>query len=336
MKSFLQFLLETNNNNKIDVLQFTDKESKQLFSKLNTAIQNIKEKYAKCMAVVNLLDSNGGNLSEKILSYYLSTQPGIKAIRVGGEQALTDIQITIGKKTINMSLKTYNSSNDIDLGSSLSNVPTGSVAQIAKAINDNISNYNVVIFTGTSGKKRKAIQISSIKDKNIKNQIILRINAIIEKLCGTISQPEIFCYIEKIYAKKQLQSFRFNTFAFNRTKLEQLLNNGYISLTNGAYGILIKTQTDTYIDIVIAQAKNQLTISPKFLRNNDLIQTIIYDGHSESISLDVNASEKLQSSNIFQSLYNKSEQEIDDVYINSLLNIYNSLTATKSKIKTKK
>lgn len=328
MKSFLEYLIEDSDNT---VMKFTDKVSKSIFAKFNTAIQNIKEDYAKCMAVVSLIDSNGGNLSEKILAYYLSTQEGIKAERVGGAQELTDIKISIAGKTINMSLKTYDSSaRGIDLGSNLTKVPAGSVAQIAKELNKNISKYKVENFTGKSGKKRKAVHIAKIKDKSIKNAIDERINAIIEKLCGSTSQPEVFCYIEKIKSKNQLKSFRFNTFAFDRNKLLKLLNDGYISITDGAYGILIKPN-DAYVDIVLAQAKNQLTISSNFLHDVNIIKSITHAGHSESISLDIDSSKKLNKNDLFAPLYSKDEKTIDDAYIKSLVNMYNTLVKAKDK-----
>lgn len=326
MKSFREYLLESDNN----VLQFTATKSKQLFDKLNTAIDNIKEKYAKCMAVVSLLDSNGGNLSEKILAYYLSQEEGINAERVGGDQALTDIVVNIGNTKINISLKTYNSSNNIDLGTHLKLVAAGDVAKIAEKINNDIKKYKVETFKGKNGSEQKAILISSIKDSNIIDAINKRISAITDKLCGSESNPEVFCYIEKIYRNKQLRSFRFNTYAFDRKKITNLLNNGYISITPSAYGIMVKPKDHGYINIVIAQAKNQLTISPVFLKQPEFIKTIIHDGHIDTKTLQIDTNSKqINADKLLAPLYNKSSQDIDDAYIKSLESLYDNLIKPK-------
>lgn len=333
MKTFLQYLAESNkvqkNNAKLPIAE-------KAIAILEKAVDTIKDDYTKCMAVVDLFDKNGGTLSEKILTYWLKKCDGIKPTtkQIGDSQGLTDIEVDTNEGIIRISLKTTDETASIGLGQledKLKNVE----------VKNNVKDLTKI----KTDLKTDDLYLKDIKVSSVKSHIQNRISAIVDKLCGTEKEPEVFFWITKKYAKKTidgklvkiLKNFIFNIYVFDRATVTKFLEDKCkIHITKDAWGLNYKLKDGKEIRIVQSDSSNKaLNINPKFITTQEVLSQIKMK-RNKTIELTTYDEKRpkgvMKASEIITKLNDYSldkKDNVDSTYVELLMNMYDKLANSK-------
>lgn len=373
-KSFLTYLFENNtastNSNVVkgEIVPVSISNPQKIYEQIVDAFNNIRETYAKCLAVIESLDSQAGALSEKILAYLLTTKGGNKSLsakQVGSAQSLTDIVIKINDSNTNISLKTTDSTSPIGLGvnqekfkiiledttleyfqkiyslinnNSSLQIPISSLDEFKKSIhtilNDSISN------TGTAGFGQQLLSHIDDTINKCYGSICAKIDAIVEKLHGTNSSKEVFMWIEKKKKSttKSLIGLNFHIFNFDEEKLKEFFfNKCYLYITEkGAFGLKHKTAVDkngSSRSAIVVSADNSaktLNIMPYFISIANTIPGLnTYKNFSTKSTITLNAKDQKIINGLIDKMNIIPHENITTSYIESIINIYDSLTKPK-------
>lgn len=317
MAKFLTYLLEANKKTpsklQKDVIQLVQqKDIKEAFEMLKNIILDIQEDYGKCLAVLNLFDRYSlGTLSEKLLVYFINSKYQNHAKALGGSGQLTDIQVKTSHGWFNLSVKTTDSNDVINLGTL---EKTSSKINVNDTIKKLKADLNYIEFT----KQDNSISIDKLNNDDVNK----RLDAIVEKLCGPDDNPEIFCWIKKVVNKKTkiLTALQFDIRKFNKLILRSWLGEQYIYFTDKSYGV--KTINGTII-ISADSVGKYLNITPKFLDvikdNKDIIEVSTL-GNNDTIRFDklIEPIEKINKKYISSD----GEIKIDKPFIDALKSLY--------------
>jgi hypothetical protein len=222
--------------------------------------ENFRIDYKKYLTLFHYFSPNAlGEISEVIITNLINKYGnGIGAIHTGGSQGLDDIKLKDGTK---ISLKTTKSNTPIGLGSN--------IEAEAEGDNNEIINYFRGEFPNEKGKFDVGV-LKNISNKEIKNLLDKKINAIIQKLSGSGKEKELFVWVEKIFTKSSnndsiLSSLKIHTFDFNSNEVKEKLENGTLNITGkGAWGIKDSITGKPLINADKGKGKT-LNINPNFI-----------------------------------------------------------------------
>lgn len=238
----------------------TDQVTQGDLQTLRSALDNIKEDYAKYLAVFYYFDPNSlGTISEVLLAKLLDTQDNISAVHTGESQGLDDIVVN-GKR---VSLKTTASGKYIGLGSDRVEVSPESSRQVVETLN----RVGKELLDKTPVKNLK-----SILESDVYEEVVKRLTAIAGKIAGS-SEDDFFIWIEKKYDKsKFLTEIHIHTLNYDQQKVLEEFGEGYIYTTGSAWGLKNKEGK------VVVQADSTgkvLNISPMFVRSTSKDSVIV-------------------------------------------------------------
>ena len=284
-------LTEQDNSDEEVADNITNVDLKQL----QTTIKSIAPTYAKYLKIFNLFDPNSlGTISEVLLAKLIN-QAGGKGERVGASQGLADV-IVNGKP---ISLKTTNQLRPIALGTDYKQ-------------NTNTKLADQIIDFAANNKEYLELTIDQLsQDENFPSEyaqaINDRINSIARKLSG---DDEYFVWAAKSQdtKTKAIKSITLYVLDYQLEKVIEKLNNGYLYITTGAWGISSEPGSSSGTVLIQADLQGKyLNVTPTFIR-----QTI---GTEESINIPLIYDEQLTTS-----------MSPNDLVSNKILNVLNDLS----------
>ena len=319
MKRFIDYLLESKQLKKDEISLVQEKDIKEAFESLKKMIASVQDDYAKCLAVLNLFDDHSvGTLSEKILAYFINSKFASHAKVLAGNANLTDIQVKTSHGWFNLSIKTTDSNDTVNLGT------MEKVTEKTKS-SDTVSQLKKHLHY-KNAKTYDNMMVKDLNNEDVNNRIV----AIVEKLCGTESNPEVFCWIKKTNApldptnKKSvnvLKSLKFDIRKFNKKNLADWFSRQYIHLTDNAYGIKTKDGKQ----VVGADLKGKyLNIRPEFLNaivnEKGIVEASSSSSDNSIIVLDdiIEPIQKIQKKYIGKD----GQITIDDAFIKAIQSLY--------------
>lgn len=240
---------------------------------LQSTIKNIAPIYAKYLKIFNLFDPNSlGTISEVLLAKLIN-QAGGEGEQVGASQGLADV-IVNGKP---ISLKTTNQVKPIALGSDYKqNTNTKLADQIIDFVANNKEYLELTIGQLLQDENFPSEYAQAIND---------RINSIARKLAG---DDEYFVWAAKRQdtKTKAIMSINLYVLDYQTEKVIEKLNNGYLYITSGAWGISSEPGSSSGTVLIQADLQGKyLNVTPTFIR-----QTI---GTEESINIPLIYDEQL-------------------------------------------